>query len=104
VQRGANVNITVGREYRVEQVGGGINAGGADDPNLRYHIENNAGVLRWYRAGCFERVAGVAVEQRAVHDEVVVPIDGHNLQQIDRNSLQEILERIRDQAERGLEY
>jgi hypothetical protein len=63
VQRGANVNITVGREYRVETVEGGTSA---DDPGLRYLIENNIGMRRWYRAECFERVAGDTVERRVV--------------------------------------
>ena len=114
VQRGANVNITVGTVYRVEEVGGGISA---DDP-LHYHIENNIGVLRWYRAECFERVAGVAVERRvvtgdyagveqhlvqrlqrrAVHDEVV--IEAPNLHQLSRGSLEALLDQVREQAER----
>ena len=62
VQRGVNVNITVGREYRVEAVDGG------EIPNdpLRYQIENNIGLRRWYRAECFERVAGVPADPRGV--------------------------------------
>lgn len=113
VQRGANVNITVGTEYRVVEVGGGTSA---DDPGLRYSIENNAGVRRWYRAEYFERVAGDTVERRAVttgeyagveqrlmqhlrravHDEVV--IDAPNLHQLSRGSLEALLDQVREQA------
>ena len=82
VQRGNNVNITVGTAYRVEEVAGGDRP----DDLLRYHIENNVGLLRWYRAECFERVAG-----DTVHDEIQSPPG--------RASLEEIV-RVREQVAR----